>query len=456
MAATKIWPIKDNLKRVVNYAENPDKTELADLKQALHYAENGEKTSVGDEKSCFVTGVNCRAETAFEEMTTVKNHFGKVGGNIAYHAYQSFKPNEVTPEQCHEIGVALAKKLWGKSYQVLVATHLDRGHLHNHFVLNSVSFVNGKKFNCDKRAYYDMRNASDELCKQQDLSVIKNPKGKTPRSIYFAEKNGEPTKHNLMREAIDAAISVSNTLRQFHDVMKKQGYVIEQNPNRKYPTIRSVNNKKAVRMYQLGEDYLPEAITQRIANKPLHYGDYQNYLSQSQRPQPRKVNFKGNLASAKKITGLRALYFHYCYLLGIFPKNKPRHKPLSPEMREALRKIDRYSRQVRLVCKHKLDTTDDVKTFIEQTETKMSEVTTQRNGIYNKLRRCTDPKRIAELKAQRDVCTVQLSALRKDKKVAGTILADVDNIKDKIRIERDMQVTDRTPQRAEKKRGYER
>lgn len=456
MATTKIWPIKDNLKRVVNYAENPEKTEWADLKQTLHYAKNGEKTSVGDEKSCFVTGVNCRAETAFEEMSAVKKRFGKHGGNIAYHAYQSFKPGEITPEQCHEIGVKLAKKLWGESFQVLVATHLDKGHLHNHLVLNSVSFIDGKKFNCDKRAYYDMRSTSDELCKQHDLSIIKNPKGKTPRTIYFAEKNGEPTKYNLMREAIDTAINASITLRQFHDVMKKQGYVIENNPNRKYPTIRSANSKKAVRMHHLGKDYLPEAITERIANKPLHYGDYQRYLKQRQMPEPRKVVFKGGLSKAKKITGLRALYFHYCYLLGIFPKEKPRHKPLSPEMREALRKVDRYSQQVRLMCKNKLNTTDDVTAFTQQTDNKMMEITAQRNGIYNKLRRCTDPEQIAELKAQRDVCTMQMAVLRKDKKVAGTILADVDNIRQKIRIEQNMQATDRAPQRTTKKRGYER
>lgn len=456
MATTKIWPIKDNLKRVVKYAENPEKTEWNDLKQTLHYAGKREKTSVNDEKSCFVTGVNCHAETAFEEMHAVKKRFGKLGGNIAYHAYQSFKPGEVTPEQCHEIGVVLAKKLWGERFQVVVATHLDKGHLHNHVVLNSVSFVHGKKFNCDKRAYYDLRKASDELCKQHELSVIENPKGKTPRSIYFAEKNGEPTKYNLMREAIDAAINASMNLRQFHVLIKKQGYVIENSTNRKYPTIRSVNGKKTVRMYHLGEDYLPEAIAQRIVDRPLQFGDYQNFLRQWQRLEPRKMTVKGSLSKAMKITGLRALYFRYCYLLGIFPKDRPQHKPLSPEMREALRKIDHYSKQVRLVCKHKLETLENVAAFIEQTDGKMAKSAAQRNGIYNKLRRCAEPARISELKAQRDVCTKHLASLRKDKKVAGTILTDVDDIKERIRIERSIQAADRTPQRNAKKRGYER
>ena len=345
MATTKIWPIKDNLKRVVKYAENPEKTEWADLKQALHYVRNGNKTSVGDEKACFVTGVNCNAETAFEEMMAVKQHFGKLGGNVAYHGYQSFKPGEVTPEQCHEIGVELANRLWGKSYQVLVATHLDKGHLHNHLVLNSVSFIDGIKFNDNFGAYYSMRMTSDELCRQNRLSVIENPKGKTPRNIYFAEKNDEPTKYNLMREAIDKSVGMSMTMMQFVAVMKKQGYVIESSPNRKYSTIRSVNGKKAVRMYHLGEDYLPEAIINRILEKSHSIGgNYYDFIKPKRKTTSRKMPFKGDFTRTRKITGLRALYFHYCYLLGVFPKDKPRYKPLSPEIREALRKIDRYSK----------------------------------------------------------------------------------------------------------------
>ena len=79
-------------------------------------------------------------------MLRVQQHFGKTGGNVAYHAYQSFKPGEITPEQCHTIGVALARAMWGDRYQVVVATHLNKAHLHNHFVWNSVSFLDGKKY----------------------------------------------------------------------------------------------------------------------------------------------------------------------------------------------------------------------------------------------------------------------------------------------------------------------
>lgn len=197
-ATTRIWVIKDSLSRVVSYAESPEKTIFSDLKQVLKYAENDEKTIAdNNEKNMHVTGVNCNREAALEEMIEVQKRFDKTTGNIAYHAYQSFKTGEVSPELAHKIGVELAEKMWSE-YQVVVATHFNTGTYHNHFVINSVNMFTGKKFNCNKGAYYHFRELSDELCNKYGLTVIKNPRGKTPRSIFFAEKRGEPTKYNVM------------------------------------------------------------------------------------------------------------------------------------------------------------------------------------------------------------------------------------------------------------------
>ena len=138
MAVTKIWAIKDSLQRVLDYAANPDKTEYDALAQTLHYAENDAKTKL-NESAQLVTGIHCRADHAWEDMRAVQERFGKADGVVALHAYQSFREGEVTPEQCHEIGVALARKVWGKRFQVLVATHMNTYNLHNHFVINSVS-----------------------------------------------------------------------------------------------------------------------------------------------------------------------------------------------------------------------------------------------------------------------------------------------------------------------------
>ena len=269
MATTKIWAIKDSLSRVVNYAKNPEKTIFSDLKQVLKYAENNEKTIDKNEKTMYVTGVNCNRETVYEEMTAVQNRFDKSTGNIAYHAYQSFKTGEVSPELAHKIGVELAEKMWSE-YQVIVATHFNTGTYHNHFVVNSVNMFTGKKFNCNKGAYYHFRELSDELCREYGLTVIEKPKGKTPRNIYFAEKRGEPTKYNLMRQAMDEAMEMCVTYSQFKKIMYKKGYIINDDNNRKYPTIRSMNDKKAARMYQLGEKYLPKNITERVFQNPCY------------------------------------------------------------------------------------------------------------------------------------------------------------------------------------------
>lgn len=109
MATIKIWAIKDSLSRVIQYAANPDKTVLSDLKAVLHNAENSDKTV--NEETCFVTGVNCKVDTAFEEMLAVQERFGKTDKNVACHAYQSFKNGEVNPELCHQIGVELAQRM---------------------------------------------------------------------------------------------------------------------------------------------------------------------------------------------------------------------------------------------------------------------------------------------------------------------------------------------------------
>lgn len=155
MATTSIWRVNGWLGKVLIYIENPDKTENPDffekqdmdgkeaqgLADVIEYAVQQQKTGKAVESEGetvmrqFVSGVNCSPSTARDEMIAVKKRFGKEDGTVAYHGYQSFAPGEATPELAHEIGLALAKKLWGEKYQVLVATHLDReNHLHNHFV----------------------------------------------------------------------------------------------------------------------------------------------------------------------------------------------------------------------------------------------------------------------------------------------------------------------------------
>ncbi len=462
MAVTKIWAVKDSVGRVLDYAKNPEKTTFFDLKAALHYAGNKDKTVMESEKTMFVTGVNCAADTAVQEMIAVQKRFDKTTGNVAYHAYQSFKPGEVTPELCHRLGVELAQKMWGDKYQVLVATHFNTGTYHNHLVVNAVGLWDGKKFDCSKRTYYRLRQISDEICAEHGLPVIKNPSGKTPRKLYFAEKNSEPTRYNLMREAIDKALTMSTNDTMFCFAMKKLGYVVDLNPRHKYATIRSVNGGKATRLYRLGEEYDRDGILRRIRetqqnNRAEAYRLYNEFTGKKPMGttiQPRQARVKGSLRTAKKITGLRAVYLRYCYRLGYLPK-KNRHKPLSPEAREAWRRIDRTTAQITLIDHAHLHDMAAVKRFIQTTDAEITLLTDFRESLRGKLRACREPEEKAALTAKRDDCTKALAALRKDKKTAEGILSDQPNMRETIQIEERMRQQNTAPNQ-HRKREYTR
>lgn len=444
MATTSLWHIKGQLSNLIDYVENPEKTNLDDRLQdfvnVFSYDTNPNKTN----NKQFVTAVNCKKEIALQQMILTKKQFNKQDKYIAWHGYQSFKPDEVTPEFCHEIGVKFAKKMWGDRFQVIVSTHLDKDHLHNHFCFNSVSFLDGKKYNYSKSEMQRLRNVSNELCKEYGLSVVETSnKSKSPsRTLYLAEKNNEPTKYNLMRTAIDEAISISPTPKEFVRIMRKKGYIVNLNSERKYTTIRSVNDRRNTRLKTLGEKYDRHNIVELINTQDGFalfpaYKEF-NRSCKTKYIKPQKYHFKGSFQAVKKVTSLKALYLYYCYRLGYLPK-KNQYKPLSPEMKQAWRKIDKISNQVRLISKYNLNDTNDVQRFINDNQKQMVSITNQRNQIYNKLRRCKDTEQISSFKYERNICTKQLTKLRKEIKTANTILTDVEEIKTNIKAEMDIQ-----------------
>lgn len=153
MAVSKIWKVTARLDQVIDYATNPEKTAAKDyspeqyqaLADVLQYAKDEEKT----EREFYVGGINCNASTARDQFVTVKEQFDKCDGIQAYHGYLSFKDEQnITPELAQQIGTEFAKRVWGDRFQVVVTTHLNTKHLHCHFVVNSVSFVDGKRIFC--------------------------------------------------------------------------------------------------------------------------------------------------------------------------------------------------------------------------------------------------------------------------------------------------------------------
>ena len=158
MAVTKLWSVKSNLKQVIDYAINPEKTaadvyteeQYQALADVLSYAKDEEKT----ERELYVDAINCNVATARDQFITVKEQYQKTDGIQAYHGYLSFKEQNITPELAQKIGMEFANEIWGKRFQVVVTTHLNTTHLHCHFVVNSVSFVDGKRLWGEEKAWF--------------------------------------------------------------------------------------------------------------------------------------------------------------------------------------------------------------------------------------------------------------------------------------------------------------
>lgn len=420
MATTAIWKIKGNLGQVVNYAANPDKTtfspeDLQGLRDVMNYTTQDYKT----EEQRYVSGVNCIPDIARDEMMLVKRQFGKEGGIIAFHGYQSFAPGEVTPEQAHEIGIELARKLWGNRFQVIVATHLDKKHIHNHFVLNSVSFLDGKKYNDCKATYALMRQTSDELCREHGLSVIENPEQGRSMSYdaWEAEKRGKPTWYSQIRQDVDSSITRSFHFEHFLDNLRKQGYVVKKG---KYIAVRPPGKERFVRLRTLGDNYSEDAIRKRIREHeqtPLYH-----------RPPPPHKQRRTVSGKVRKITGFRALYYRYLYLLRKWrsPSAPPRKRRYN--MAEII-KFDHYVEQARLLMKYRIDTESQLQTLKAALDNEIELLTEQREGFYRQKYKAPGNEEIS-LK----IVSINLSIkmYRRELRICTQIEADIPTVRKTI------------------------
>lgn len=419
MAITKIWPVKDSLNRVIEYAKNVDKTENpdflnSDLYQVLHYAADENKTRF--ERQYYVTGINCAVETAGQQMQITKERFGKIGGTLAHHACQSFKPDEITPKECHAIGVKLAQKMWGDKYEVIVSTHLNTNCLHNHFVINSVSFIDGKKYNERKAEYQRLRDTSDALCREYHLSVIENPtKRKRSQGLYQAEKRGELTRYALYRSDIDETIERSMTMKEFYDYLRRKGYQIKGKIDS--CALKLPHYPRFTRFKTLGEAYSVLRIQDQIYRQrgpEIRERSKEPILFFV--PTPKKLQIEDILGFGEEFRKLRNLYLFFCYQLGIYPKNKGQVS-MSPMIKEEVRRMEEISQQTIFLCKHQIDTYEQLKEKQKEIQTEMDELISQRKKLTNKMRRAA-PEEKETLRQQKKGLTDQISVLWKDLKLA--------------------------------------
>ena len=214
MATTKIWDINVRLDHVIDYITDLEKTKNLDYGDEFSIFHNNESLDIKTEKECFVSAINCSVDIAYEEMMITKKTYNKTGGILGFHAYQSFGENEVTPEIAHQIGVQLASEMWGSRFEVVVSTHQNTKHIHNHFVINSVSFKDGKKYYDNHINYARMRRLSDDLCAEYGLSVIseKETKGGLFYNNFYNNYIEHSDYYEKIREDIDLTRATSSRL----------------------------------------------------------------------------------------------------------------------------------------------------------------------------------------------------------------------------------------------------
>ena len=420
MAVTKIWKIMGRAESPLKYIDDPSKTEnpfTEEERQALtdviQYAANEKKT----EKRFFTTGINCSSYCARDQFATAKKRFGKEDGIVAFHAYQSFAKGETTPEEAHEIGVQLAKTLWGDRFQVLVATHLNTDCLHNHFVINSVSFRDGKRFHDCRDTYRELREASDRICAEHGLSVIMEPQGRrVPMYLYKMEQAGMPTRYNVARQAIDESIRMSVNLQEFKAEMKARHYVFRFDETRKYWTVTPPGWEKPIRTHKLGPDYTKERLLERIYEK-----DVSEERAIQVKHVPNGYRLRRRFDRIWERSGLEKLYLRYCYELGYLPKYTQNPGKLEYLMKEELLKCEKYSDEAKLLAKNRISTNEDLSSFRESLISRIKETEEARNELRAKAKRLIPEKEKEEIRKKVKELTGVIKTCRAEIKLCDDI-----------------------------------
>ena len=477
MAVTRIWPIKGHIGAVIAYAADKRKTDEARfsdgecaLLRSIHYAEDENKTMLQSEQKLLVEGINCDPDYAVQQMTDTKELYGKTGGIVAYHAYVSFKPDEVTAQQAQEIGMEIAKEMWGNDYEIIVATHQNAHCMHCHIVINSVSMTDGKKMNENKAMYNRFRETADRICFERGLSVIAHPKKKrVPYNVYMAQQKGIKTKYDHMKDAIDFAIARSLDQRRFLQIMREQGYTISNfgSPDR-YATIKSRTDEHGVRLANLGAEYTPEAIRNRIwtqdrdeanINNIRYFNDQRYARSEVYAYRFKDFEFRESWQSYKseqafaELTGhcvqgilggvtigapvISLLFLALWFAGALLEARDASPHPKTPEMRFSQPKITFMREQMDLAINEKLYSYADVERFIADTSLQMEQLKFERSKIYNKIRRCNEPENLVALVTERDKMTAELAEQRQKLKLAQRIIADQPMLQGKVQAEKE-------------------
>ena len=416
MATTRFWKITSKLDYVIDYVGNKDKTaDYEDLKRTLHYAVNDQKTI--KESKVYVTGINCDVDSAYAEFEKVKAHYDKGHKILGYHGYMSFAEGEVTAEIAHKIGVEFAEQNF-PGFQVVVATHLNTGIIHNHFVVNSVSMEDGHMAH-DEVSWFKFRHLADAIVRAHSLSVVAHPK-RSKRLTQQQQKVDsyyQRNDRNIIRNVVDEAISECKTIEEFKRALARRGYNYNLAPNRKYWTVTPKGGSKSFRLYHLGDEYTNQAIRDRLNRN--------HKISRKRVPDAKQlqiVKYTGSLFLVVR------LFKHYKYMLDTINKHPARTKYWPHELRSEVRALDNVSQAIRLMEKQKIHTMSELMDYQSNLQRRIDTLVSERRDIYNKMRRVSGAQLADELNAKHNALSTEITKARKELRLCNDTKARTEKI----------------------------
>lgn len=428
MATIGLWKVESRLDKVIKYVSNEEKTLnedfIKDLHKVIDYAIDNYKT----EEQYFVSGINCGVETAYQEMCGTKKEFSKTGGILAFHGFQSFKEGEVTPEMAHEIGVKLAEELWGDRFEVIVSTHVNTNHIHNHFVINSVSFKDGKRYYDKRSSYAEIRHVSDSLCAEYGLSVLDEKPCRNSRINYANYYKGvaiRSTYHSTTKEDIDRAIAQAYDYKDFLNLMRAMNYEVINRYGKL--SVKRPPYKRNIRIERsFGEEYSISNIQFRIENEhmlrtpfPEAKGVFKMFVN---RPEHKN----------KKVGGIYGLFLYYCYLLGKFPKEYP-NKRLPPSIRADVKKMEQISEEAKMLVSQKIETYQQFLEYKNNVESQYEELMGKKELLWKKVSRSKLDTEKENIKKTIEELNVEIYSLRKELVLCDGIEERLPIIKSKLK-----------------------
>ena len=381
------------------------------LNGLIEYVMNGDKT---DEMK-YVSGVNCLPETAYEEMMSTKNRFNKGKEKIiGYHLIQSFAEGEVTPEVAHELGLEYVNEVFGKDFEVVVATHLNTDNVHNHIVINSVSLKTGKKF-YDYHASRDyLRIVSDCICQYYGLSVLEDKiwkhKGAYKR---FAKENPYM---QMVKSDVDRCLAEALYEKDFSKRLEKLGYSYSNTYEQGLVIIDNTRDRKIYLQKFFGDNYSHDKVIDRI----LDY-ENRNTIKYGKKYKMSIEEYKKMLEIKRKneIKKLPLLYVLFCLLLKIDPLpakmdfGKARVK-ITKEMRIEVKYMNELSRQAVLLIDNKIDSLDDLNSFRIKLEDEVRTLKGTRESLQRKKKKTTNQEDITKFDKELKTLAPKIKQLNTD------------------------------------------